>query len=238
MLDGHLQPMTPVAFAGLGLLLLCWAFLHQSRVYYRLRHFPGPFVARFTNLQRVSWVQTARSHEIHAQMHKRYGDFVRMGPNMVSISDPNLIPAVYPIRPGVPKGNFYRSLMPYSRQGAALPLVFNTRDEALHKKMKKPIAPIFSLSNVLTFEKFVDQILELLFTQLDQRFAGRETPFDLGDWLQFFAFEVMGTMTFSRQYGFLEKGCDGNGLLGAIWDFMQTAAPVRALTSLAFARGY
>lgn len=100
-------------------------------------------------------------------------------------------------------------------------------------RMKKPIAPIFSFSNVLTFEKFVDQILELLFTQLDQRFARSETPFDLGDWLQFFAFEVMGTMTFSRQYGFLEKGCDGNGLLGAIWDFMQTAAPVRTLTPLA-----
>ena len=117
--------------------------------------------------------------------------------------------------------------MPYSRQGSALPLVFNTRDETLHKKMKKPIAPIFSLSNVLTFEKFVDQTLELLFAQLDQRFAGRQTPFDLGDWLQFFAFEVMGTMTFSRQYGFLEKGCDDNGLLGAIWNFMKTAAPVR-----------
>jgi hypothetical protein len=122
--------------------------------------------------------------------------------------------------------------MPYSRQGSALPLVFNTRDETLHKKLKNPIAPIFSLSNVLTFEKFVDQILELLFTQLDQRFAGCQTPFDLGDWLQFFAFEVMGTMTFSRQYGFLEKGCDDNGLLGAIWNFMKTAAPVRILMPL------
>jgi hypothetical protein len=103
MLDGHLQPITPLVFAGVGLLLLCWASLHQLRVYYRLRHFPGSFVARFTNLQRVFWVQTARSHEIHMHMHNRYGDFVRMGPNMVSISDPNLIPAVYPIRPGVPK---------------------------------------------------------------------------------------------------------------------------------------
>ncbi|KAK4140133.1 cytochrome P450 [Dichotomopilus funicola] len=226
MFDSRSQPITPLAFAGLGLGLLCWAFLHQFRVYYRLRHFPGPFFARFTNLQRVFWVQTARSHEIHTQMHNRYGDFVRMGPNMISISDANLIPAVYPIRPGVPKGNFYRTLMPYSRQGSAMPLIFNTRDEALHMKLKKPIAPIFSLSNVLTFEKYVDQILDLLFTQLDQRFVGRETPFDLGEWLQFFAFEVMGTMTFSRQYGFLEKGCDGNGLLGAIWNYMKTAAPI------------
>jgi hypothetical protein len=131
MFDGRLQPLTPMALAGLGLLLLCWAFLHQLRVYYRLRHFPGPFVARFTNLQRVFWVQTARSHEIHMQMHNRYGDFVRMGPNMISISDPKLILVVYPIRPGVPKVRYvnnYRvvTMLMYSLSTSTGQLLSNT----------------------------------------------------------------------------------------------------------------
>lgn len=132
------------------------------------------------------------------------------------------------------QGNFYRSLMPYSRQGSSLPLVFNTRDEKLHMHLKKPIAPIFSLSNVLTFEHFIDNVLGLLFKQLDSRFIQQNTTFDLGNWLQFFAFEVMGTMTFSRQYGFLEQGHDGKGLLTAIWNFMKTAAPVSILAYLCY----
>jgi len=117
--------------------------------------------------------------------------------------------------------------MPYSRQGSALPLVFNTRDEVLHTRLKKPIAPLFSLSNVLTLERFVDRTISELFLQFDRRFAGDQPVcFDMGDWLQIFAFEVMGTMTFSRRYGFLEQGKDSEGLLGAIWNFMKTAAPV------------
>ncbi|KAA8647973.1 hypothetical protein EYZ11_005654 [Aspergillus tanneri] len=229
MILDHFQQVVPshqlLAAFALGLLIAVG--VHVARVYTSLRHIPGPFWASFTNLQRVYWVQTARSHEIHSHVHQGYGDFVRLGPHMVSISDPRLIPVVYPMRAGLPKGNFYRSLMPYSRQGSALPLVFNTRDEALHKQLKKPIAPLFSLSNVLTFEHLVDQTLTVLFSQFDQRFARKQSiPFDLGDWLQFFAFEVMGTMTFSRRYGFLEHGQDAKGLLIAIWNFMKTAAPV------------
>jgi hypothetical protein len=116
--------------------------------------------------------------------------------------------------------------MPYTRKGGALPAVFNTRDEALHKQIKSPIAPLFSLSNVVPLEIFVDRVLEVLFKQLDTRFAGSQKTFDLADWLQYFAFDVMGTLTFSKRYGFLEKGRDVNGMLATIWTYMKTAAPV------------
>ena len=64
---------------------------------------PGPFWAKFTDLQRVLIVKTGRSHEIHQKAHEIYGDLVRLGPNMVSVSDPNAIPVLYPMRPGFPK---------------------------------------------------------------------------------------------------------------------------------------
>ena len=117
--------------------------------------------------------------------------------------------------------------MPYSK-GGAFPAVFTTQDEHQHKVLKAPIAQLYSLSNVITFERFVDEVLEVLFTQLDRHFVNSSEVFDLGDWLQYFAFDVMGTMTFSKRYGFLETGKDVNGLLGAIWDFMLTIGPVSA----------
>ena len=36
-------------------------------------------------------------------MRERYGEVVRTGPNMVSFSNPEAIPTVYPTRPGFPK---------------------------------------------------------------------------------------------------------------------------------------
>ena len=71
--------------------------------YLRLRQVPGPFLAAWTNLPRVSWALSKRAHEIHIELHEKYGDLVRFGPNMVSISDPREIPTLYPMRPGFVK---------------------------------------------------------------------------------------------------------------------------------------
>jgi hypothetical protein len=109
--------------------------------------------------------------------------------------------------------------------------VFNTQDEQMHKRIKSPIAPLFSLSNVVQFESLVEEVLECLSQQFDKRFVETGETFDMCEWLQFFAFDVMGTMSFSKRYGFLEEGHDVNGMLDAIFQFMKTAAPVRVLQS-------
>ena len=115
--------------------------------------------------------------------------------------------------------------MPYTKKGS-LPAVFNTRDEKLHKQLKNPIAPLYSLSNIVTFEGFVEQVLDVLCRQLEERYVESGKTFDLGNWLQYFAFDVMGTLTFSKRYGFLERGQDVSGMLETIWQFMETTAPV------------
>ncbi|KAL8636936.1 MAG: hypothetical protein Q9228_005734 [Teloschistes exilis] len=111
------------------------------------------------------------------------------------------------------KSDFYKVLMPYTKAGSSLPAVFNTRDEALHKQIKSPIAPLYSLSNTISYEVHVDQVLDVMFNQLDSRFVETEQTFDLGNWLQYFAFDVMGTLTFSKRYGLLEQGHDVNDSL-------------------------
>lgn len=109
--------------------------------------------------------------------------------------------------------------------------VFNTQDEQMHKRIKNPIAPLFSLSNVVMFEGLVDGVLSCLSDQLDKRFTGTGITFDLGEWIQYFAFDVMGTMSFSKRYGFLDSGKDVEGMLDAIFEFMKTAAPVCVLST-------
>lgn len=92
----------PIVHVVLGL-AIAFAITHLFRVYWRLKHVPGPFLAKFTNVQRVLWVKTRRAHEIHQAVHDKYGEVVQFGPNMVSLANPAWIPTVYPIRPGFPK---------------------------------------------------------------------------------------------------------------------------------------
>lgn len=75
--------------------------LFTAHSYYRLSHVPGPFLASFTNLSRLSWVLSNRAHDIHTALHRQYGPLVRFGPNMVSIADPAEV------------GNIYRFVKPW-----------------------------------------------------------------------------------------------------------------------------
>lgn len=104
-----MAPSEPWLFEGtqwaqtLLALLLSSMFVQLFRTFWRLRHVPGPFWARFTNIQRVLWVKTKRAHEIHHAVHERHGEVVRFGPNIISLANPDWIPIIYPIRPGFPK---------------------------------------------------------------------------------------------------------------------------------------
>jgi len=174
----------------------------------------------------MRWVLSGEAHLIHQRHHDKYGELVRIAPNMVSFSNPEAIPVVYPSKPGFPKGDFYAAVRPYTRGRGQQHLVFNTIDEKRHKLLKRPIAPLYANVNVAAYEPLVDEVLRSFDKQVRQRFAGSPDGFDLGQWLQFYAFDSVGTMTFSRAYGFIQAGCDIDGILAAINDFMRTSAPM------------
>ena len=100
----------------------------------------------------------------------------------------------------------------------------------MHKRLKSPIAPLFAPANVPSFEGRVDEVLECLRDKLDQNFTENSAVVDLGQWLQFFAFDVLGTLTFSKRYGFLDAGKNIGRMLGTIADFIRSAAPVSCLS--------
>lgn len=125
-------------------------------------------------------------------------------------------------------------MRPYTRAGGAVPAVFTSLDEDMHMSLKYPVASLFSLSNVVSLEPLVDDVLEVISEQLDKRFTQHAQIFDLSKWMQYFSFDVMGTLTFSKRYGFLEQGKDVNGMLEAILQFMKVTAPVSPIHSCVY----
>jgi len=63
-----------------------------------LKKIPGPLLAKFSNIWRL-WNHYGQTHiETQKELHKKYGDVVRLGPNTVSIADAGLLKTIYSTR--------------------------------------------------------------------------------------------------------------------------------------------
>lgn len=63
-----------------------------------LKDIPGPSLAKFTNLWRVHDYIHLISPETQKKLHAKHGVAVRLGPNLVALNDPALIPVIYNAR--------------------------------------------------------------------------------------------------------------------------------------------
>lgn len=188
--------------------------------YFSLRSIPGPLAACFTDVYRSLLVYRRQPHEEHLRLHKRYGNLVRLGPSCVSVTgSQNYIPQIYGIGKGLVKSDFYSCFQNIVNGRRAASLVAMT-DESEHAKSKRLIAHAYSLSTLVEYEGLVDRTTDVFLHTLEEKFATGDSQghrvLDLGRYLQFFAFDVIGELTLSRRLGFIESGIDVDNIIDAI----------------------
>lgn len=91
--------VTEVTPWGLGtfVLFLCIGLVLGLRYRRGLRDIPGPFLASISPVDRLWIAASGRGYKTHMDYHQKYGSLVRVGPNHVSVSDPQYIPMIYGI---------------------------------------------------------------------------------------------------------------------------------------------
>ncbi|KAK7421448.1 hypothetical protein QQX98_002146 [Neonectria punicea] len=189
-------------------LFLCHLFLAYLKS--PLKDFPGPFWAKFTDLWRVLDYWRCTQIRTHQQLHDRLGPAVRIGPNMISLSDPSLLKTVYSTRGDYVKSDFYEVADAVSN-GQRIENVFSTRSNTFHSRYMKPYQKYFSISTILEKEPLADKMIVSLCQQLENRFvdgqnAGKTAP--LADWIEYCAWDLDWEVTFSQDMGFLKSGTD------------------------------
>lgn len=79
------------------------AWLVKNRYHNGLNKYPGPFLASLTDFWRLWDVYGQRPERTHQQLHARYGDVVRLGPNTLSFADPKALKSIYGLNKGFVK---------------------------------------------------------------------------------------------------------------------------------------
>ncbi|OAP62534.1 hypothetical protein AYL99_01761 [Fonsecaea erecta] len=107
--------------------------------------------------------------------------------------------------------------------------MFSTTDEKFHAKLRKAVSNAYAMSTLVQFEPLVDSTTLAFLGQLEERFAGKTGVAgicDFSKWLQYYAFDVIGELTYSKRLGFVDRGADIDGIIGNLEWLLNYAAIV------------
>ena len=94
------------------------------------------------------------------EQHRKYGDFVQIAPDHVSINLPEAASEIYGHKSGCLKSDFYDSFLQVT------PVVFNVRDPTAHQRKRRFLNPTFSARALSEFEPSMDAELSCWRKQL------------------------------------------------------------------------
>ncbi|KAF2234093.1 cytochrome P450 [Viridothelium virens] len=178
-----------------------------------LRHIPGPFIASCTRGWKFWHVYRGHVETNFIELHRKFGPVVRSAPNEVSFASTAAAKDIFTSGKGFRKSDFYWVFPPPEN-----PDIFTEVREWKHAQMKRFAVVPYSLSSMQKLTPSIEETERLLLQKIDRFTASPQAECDLGDWLHWFAFDVLGEVAFSCSFGFLEKGMDVEGAIKLIDD--------------------
>ncbi|KAK5057606.1 hypothetical protein LTR84_011606 [Exophiala bonariae] len=203
--------------------------LYANRRWRRhLRDVPGPFWDSFSYVPRLLKTAYGQRCYIDIDLHRRYGSLVRVGPNEISFSDSSALSQVYSANTRYEKSDFYVAFDAKGPHGS-MPTVFSTRSEKEHRGLKKPIYGAYTMAVMLELEPLTDDCIHIFERKIDEKISqsrGQVIVLDMNEWLHWYAFDVVMSVSFSKPLGFMQQEQDVGGLIAAIEGRLRYTATV------------
>ncbi|CBX98473.1 hypothetical protein LEMA_P098820.1 [Plenodomus lingam JN3] len=182
--------------------VLITAILIYRIFFHRLRHIPGPFLARFSKLYGIfcGVLPHYQYYKWAEKLHEQYKtDVIRTGPREVTVYTADAIKLVHGPNTRCRKGPWYAAA---KHVGGAS--VHTTRDKEEHKQRRKDWDFAFNAKALRDYEPRLDRHALALMTRLQEQAS--QPIVRLTNWVNFYSFDVMGDVSFSRSFGMMEKG--------------------------------
>ncbi|KAI1505902.1 cytochrome P450 [Biscogniauxia marginata] len=154
--------------------------------------FQGPWLARVTKLWHVWKARKGKNHYLMAEIHEKYGDFVRTGPAEITVFRPEAFMAIDGPRTECVKGEFYDLLWP------SMGLIL-ARNKRIHSARRRDWKRGFTAKALNEYApKILNHIDEL--DRCIEADARSENPSKMHDLLYWFGFDVMGEFVLNKPF--------------------------------------
>ncbi|KAF2171543.1 hypothetical protein M409DRAFT_63770 [Zasmidium cellare ATCC 36951] len=186
-----------------------WAIV---RIFYALfisphKDIPGPLLARFTRLWELRQMIRGDSHETIVNLHKQHGPIIRLAPNRYSLNTLEAQKKIYAHGGDFNKTNYYNAAEDPSR-----PNMFSLTDETVHADRRKKLSNLYSMSSLVSYEDAVDRMNAVCIRKLNEM-AERKKKVLIPEFMQCYAFDVIGEITLDKNFGMMENEGDVDGLM-------------------------
>ncbi|KAM3064749.1 hypothetical protein ACMFMG_012063 [Clarireedia jacksonii] len=196
------------ALFSLYIIRRLWEFL-------RLRHIAGPFWAGLSGWPHTKALLQNDCHQWYANVCNEYGPVVRIAPNLLITSSPDVWAHVN-TKPGYKRSDwFYHALRSEHRRDS----VFTQTDKERHQRRRKEILPGLTVTKVPDIETAVNENLQQLLNLIKTKYISSDieiVPVDLARKLQYFLIDSISTVVLGKTFGNLQSDSDTDGSITAI----------------------
>ncbi|KAF2813426.1 cytochrome P450 [Mytilinidion resinicola] len=198
------------------LIVLPTIYVVYQRVFSPFASTPGPFWASLSRLWIAKHSRDGDLNHVMIDLHKRYGPLVRTGPYEVSVADLTAIKSIYGAGTKFRKSDWY-SVWQATRKFD----LFGERNESVHAVQRRLVAQTYSMGSLKDLEEFVNGAIKGFMRKMGG-FQDSKEPADMGKLVQLFAFDIIGEITFSKTFGFVDAGMD-DGTFSSIEGILRSA---------------
>ncbi|KAK0492667.1 cytochrome P450 monooxygenase [Armillaria luteobubalina] len=216
--ESYLTNIQTVVGIGLTLVILVHLvpYLIDS---HGLCSYPGPLLAKFSDVWLGCVAYKGHRSEVIHDLHMKYGSFVRIAPNHISVARADALSLVYGHGNGALKSSFYDAFVSITQD------LLSVRDRTSHSRKRKIVSHIFSPKSVLEFEPHTNCYIGQLLGQWDRLYddalkgmSGNEGKGWIGHdgqlwldclpWMNYLAFDLIGDLVFGAPFGMINAGRD------------------------------
>ncbi|EFQ92167.1 hypothetical protein P3342_010328 [Pyrenophora teres f. teres] len=182
--------------------LLCALFGFISAIVFCIRRlywhplskYPGPFLAKITDLYAAYHAWRGDIHIDLWRQHERYGPIVRYSPNQLNFNTAEALKEIYISgAKSFQKSPNYRVL----RHGAANTLTMINKEE--HARRRRIVSQGLSDAAVRFHEPTLMAHIQKCFALL----SGTDEPKNVASWFNYLSFDIMADVVFGMQYNLL-----------------------------------
>ncbi|TWU70472.1 RNA polymerase II mediator complex subunit [Metarhizium rileyi] len=193
----------------IGGLLVAYPFgsIVYNIYFHPLSKFPGPKSWAATYVPYIKALLNSNLVGAFSDMHRKYGDIVRVGPNEISFATEEAWREIYGYRPGHKEA--IKDSTWYLAPAGAPQNVLTSTDPVVRARMRKCLSHSLNESALNDQSAIIERYADVLISQLRDRASRREPMPDgalinMTDWIIFFTFDVIGDLAFGETFRCLE----------------------------------